>query len=372
MSPLPHQWKFARLNQLGRWIGGGTPSKANPGFWVVKGIPWVSPKDMKALIPHKGVSSDYVLHALRAMEPRILQECSKSGTTVANLDTDRFLNFQIPLPPLQVQRCVVAKLENLFGRSKSAHEELTRIPCLVRRYKQAILAAAFRGDLTANWRIVNDISLDHDWSSTTLGDLCKDVRYGTAEKCFYQPKDTPVLRIPNVVKGRIDTNDLKYGRFNKKEIENLALRSGDLLVIRSNGSLDLVGRTALATDEVVGYLYAGYLIRLRLDSDRISPAFAQLAFEEPEIRQRIENFAKSTSGVNNINGQQLKALKLPIPPLQEQREIIRRVESAFTHVDHTSAKAERATRLLDRLDQATLAKAFRGGPKALFGECLSP
>lgn len=49
MSTTPHTWKRARLSQLGRWIGGGTPSKTNPGFWVAKGIPWISPKDMKKL-----------------------------------------------------------------------------------------------------------------------------------------------------------------------------------------------------------------------------------------------------------------------------------------------------------------------------------
>ena len=116
-----------------------------------------------------------------------------------------------------------------------------------------------RGDLTADWR-----TGDKDWSVTTLGNLCSEVRYGTAAKCHYEPKDTPVLRIPNVIDGRINTADLKYARFTGSEIEKLALRSGDILVIRSNGSLGLVGRAALVTEEVAGYLYAGYLIRLRL------------------------------------------------------------------------------------------------------------
>ena len=155
-------------------------------------------------------------------------------------------------------------------------------------------------------------------------------------------------------------SNLKYGRFNEKEIEKLALRSGDLLVIRSNGSLGLVGRAALVTEEVAGYLYAGYLIRLRLDSGRVDPKFVQLAFEEPTIRQTIERLAKSTSGVNNINSEQLKALTLPLPPLPEQSEIVRRVETAFAQIDQTATATARATLLLDRLDQATLAKAFRG------------
>lgn len=315
---------------------------------------------MKALTPHKEVSPDYVLHALRAMEPRILLECGKSGTTVANLDTERFLNFQIPLPPFETQCRVVAKLESLFVRSKRTCEELARVPRLVERYKQAILYAAFRGNLTKDWRRIKDISLDDDWSITSLGKLCADVRYGTSAKCHTEPKLTPVLRIPNVVNGCIDTNDLKYGQFNNNEIEKLALRNGDLLIIRSNGSLDLVGRAALVTDAVAGYLYAGYLIRLRVDSSRANTTFVRLAFEEPTIRQRIESLAKSTSGVNNINSEQLKALRLPLPPLPEQDEIVHRIEGLFARADKTAAEVARATSLLDRLDQATLAKAFRG------------
>jgi type I restriction enzyme S subunit len=261
---------------------------------------------------------------------------------------------------LPEQDQIITTLNSLFARSKRVREELVRIPRLIERYKQAILASEFRGNLTADWRIANNISPNTDWSDTTLGNLSTDVRYGTAAKCHYEPKATPVLRIPNVVNGRIDTNDLKYCKFSEKEIDKLALRSGDLLVIRSNGSLDLVGRAAVATDEVAGYLYAGYLIRLRLDSDRVNPAFIQLALEEPSIRQTIENLAKSTSGVNNINGEQLKALNLPLPLLMEQCEIIRRVKNAFASVDRPAAEAARSIELLDRLDRAILAKAFRG------------
>ena len=92
-----------------------------------------------------------------------------------------------------------------------------------------------------------------------------------AAKCHYEPKTAPVLRIPNVINGRIDLSDLKYGSFSKEEEKKLALKAGDLLVIRSNGSLDLVGRVALVPKTVAGHLYAGYLIRIRLDRFRVPP-----------------------------------------------------------------------------------------------------
>ena len=272
----------------------------------------------------------------------------------------------IPLPPLQEQHRIVDRLGGLFKHTKVAREQLGHIPRLIQRYKGAVLAAAFSGVLTKEWRSENGISLDGDWREKMLGVVSTDVRYGAAAKCHYQPKRVPVLRIPNVVDGRIDLRDLKYGSFSKQEQEKLALKAGDLLVIRSNGSLDLVGRAALVPKSVAGYLYAGYLIRIRLDCKQVYPPFVQHAFYEPSIRQHIESLAKSTSGVNNINSEQLKAITLRIPPLEEQKEIVEKIQSAFSSIDHLRDDAIGADKLLDRLDQATLAKAFRGelvGPR---------
>jgi len=312
------------------------------------------------VVPVPALIDQTFLYMFFLWDKELIKQEQGTGTTMIHVSKGSMEDRDLGLPPLPEQRRITAKVESLFRRSETAGQDLSRIPRLIHRYRQAILATAFRGDLTADWREIHQISFEDDWSTAKLGDLSTDVRYGTSEKCHYEPKHTPVLRIPNVVNGRIDTNDLKYGQFDKKEMEKLALRSGDLLVIRSNGSLDLVGRAALATDAVTGYLYAGYLIRLRLDSARVDPKFVQLAFEESAIRQTIEGLAKSTSGVNNINSEQLKALKLPLPPLPEQSEIVRRVENAFAQINQTAAETARASLLLDRLDQATLAKAFRG------------
>jgi type I restriction enzyme S subunit len=266
----------------------------------------------------------------------------------------------IPLPPVSEQHDILAKLKALFARSNDSQTDLDRIPRLIERYKQAVVASAFSRRMTIDWRATNRISLDNDWESLSLGDVAVDVRYGTAAKCAYEPVATPVLRIPNVADGRIDTSDLKYARFTDREIAKLALKEGDLLIIRSNGSLDLVGRTALVTQAVEGFLFAGYLIRMRFDRTRVEPRFAQMAFEELSSRRAIEAMAKSTSGVNNINSEQLKALKIPVPPLAEQQEIVRLVSEAFARIDTAAHESSKAARLLERLEEVTLTKAFSG------------
>jgi type I restriction enzyme, S subunit len=416
MSPLPHKWKFVRLSQLGRWIGGGTPSKANPSFWVTEGIPWVSPKDMKklylddaqdhitntaveqsstnvvaegsvlvvtrsgilshtlpvakalrplainqdmkALIPHKEVNADYVLHALRAMEPRILQECSKSGTTVANLDTDRLLNFQIPLPPLQVQRCVVAKLESLFRRSKSAHEELTRIPRLVERYKQSILAAAFRGDLTAEWRKEQGLAGPKSATVDTL--VSVPIRNGLSVRGSDIPPGVRSLRLSALRSGVVDLNDVRFLPITGNEAERFLLRDGDVLVSRGNGTKSFVGIAALVHNIDDPTIFPDTAFRIRLATDRARPEWFTSMWNAPQVRTQVEGAAKTTAGIWKVSQADLARIELSLPDPKEQEEIARRIKSAFAHIEKTAMEAARATRLLDRLDQATLAKAFQG------------
>ncbi|MDX0675674.1 type I restriction endonuclease subunit S [Sinorhizobium medicae] len=299
------------------------------------------------------VEPDFVWRFLRQQSYRQVAERSMTGAVGQRRVPKPFLEGTVlPLPPLAEQKRIVTKLDALNAKSARARTELARIETLVSRYKQAVLTKAFSGELTRG-QVSN-------WSSCILGDLALDVRYGTAEKCTYTPELTPVLRIPNVANGRIDLSDLKHASFNEKELMKLALVEGDLLVIRSNGSLDLVGRSAVVDSAAAGMLFAGYLIRIRLDLTKALPPFIQYWMQSLAVRRTIEDAAKSTSGVNNVNSQQLQALQLQLPALEEQQEIVRRIGSAFAKIDRLAGEAKRALELVVRLDEAILAKAFRG------------
>jgi type I restriction enzyme S subunit len=131
------------------------------------------------------------------------------------------------VPPLSEQHRIVAKIDSLSGKSKRARDHLEHIPRLVEKYKQAILAAAFRGDLTREWRA--SISRKGSWESTSIGRVLTDIRYGTAKKCSYDSGALGVLRIPNVQQGRVILEDIKCAVFNESELEALRLQAGDIL-----------------------------------------------------------------------------------------------------------------------------------------------
>jgi type I restriction enzyme S subunit len=336
-----------------------------------------------------------VLHALRAYENRILQECGKSGTTVANLDTDRFLNFRILIPTYKEQREIVAKLERLFERSKNSREELTLIPRLVGRYKQAILNAAFAGDLTVDWRakasaqpkssLLSDLgakrsaycrkvrihekpalsrswtpSLDlpEGWEFASVDQLAVLVQYGSSAKTSESlTNGVPVLRMGNIFEGRLDYTKLKYLPRSHYEFPDLLLQDGDVLFNRTN-SAELVGKTAVYSDSGHRTSFASYLIRLRIVG--YLPELLSAYINSEFGRQWVRSVVNQQVGQANVNGTKLRGLGVPLMPPDEQKEIWSQINAAFSRIDRLEKEATRATELLDRLDQATLAKAFRG------------
>ena len=202
--------------------------------------------------------------------------------------------------------------------------------------------------------------LPDNWQIKTIADVIDGLKYGTSVKCSPEKIGCAVLRIPNVVSGLIDVSDLKYGDLNKAERDSLALKAGDILLIRSNGSVKLVGRTALVTSEHEGLAYAGYLIRLRPKLEMISPEYLNLLFTSTEIRDQIEIPARSTSGVNNINSEEVRALTLPLPPLDEQLEIVRLVGALLVQIGMMNYRMDVSNKLCERLIGSILSKAFSG------------
>jgi type I restriction enzyme, S subunit len=245
-------------------------------------------------------------------DPRFVEFASRRSTgDRPRVKFESISDYRISLPPRAEQHRIVARLNRLLERTRRAREELSHIPLLVENYKQAILAAAFRGDLTAHWRTRHGTP-DH-WPMGNIGAAISDIRYGTSKKCTPEAHGTAVLRIPNVTSDGIDTSDLKYTYLTPKELQKLSLQLGDLLVVRSNGSVDLVGRSVVVEDDAVGYAYAGYLIRLRPNRNIVDPDFLKWMLSCPQTRKTIEVNARSTSGVHNINSEELQALPLPLP-----------------------------------------------------------
>ena len=107
-------------------------------------------------------------------------------------------------------------------------------------------------------------------------------------------------------------------------------------------------------------LYPDKLMRIRFDHASIVPEYVELFFQSPIARDRLMERAKSSAGQQGISGKDIKEQSVLIPPLNEQHEIVRRVEALFALADKIEVRVASASARADKLIQATLAKAFRG------------
>jgi type I restriction enzyme S subunit len=196
------------------------------------------------------------------------------------------------------------------------------------------------------------------WKAASLGQIAFSFKYGTSVKCSYEVDGEPVLRIPNIDNGRISTDDLKFGPLSKREADDLRLRLGDILMVRSNGSLDLVGRPAIVEPASVGFCYAGYLVRVRTSVDYIDTRYLLLALNSPHTRIQIECPIRSAVGLKNVNTTELSALLIPFPPLAEQHRIVARFDKLMALCNKLEASLSTAQTETSRLLESVLHHAL--------------
>ena len=196
------------------------------------------------------------------------------------------------------------------------------------------------------------------WAWSSIGQLAFDMRYGTSKKCDYQIKGMPVLRIPNVSKSEVDLTDLKFGALTEKERKALFLRENDLLVVRSNGSLDIVGRAAIVPKAAESMSFAGYLVRVQFMQCYIQTRYVWLVMNSRHVRDLIEKPIRSTVGLKNVNLTELAALTIPLPPLAEQHRIVAKVYELMTLCNQLETSFTTGNDTRRRLLDALLHEAF--------------
>ncbi len=349
--------------------------------------------------PWAGVESNFIRGFLASPTMQGLITDENYGVTRQALTKEMIENFDIPLPPLPEQRRIVEKIEALTARSRRAREALDSLPALIDRYRQSILAAAFRGDLTVDWRerqgtggpisaselaamrrhlwegvaanrqsarqarypnpdeaAEEAFGLPEDWRWVTVDELCPVVQYGTSAKTSEAGRVT-VLRMGNIQSGRLNFDSLKYLPTDHDEFPELLLDRGDVLFNRTN-SPELVGKSAVFDGYSSPCSFASYLIRLKVAG--LDPRLLAAYINSPFGRSWARGAVSQQVGQANINGSKLKALAVPLPPAAEQKEILRRVAAYEAAVLHLLEQHDTANSRLATLDQSILAKAFRG------------
>jgi type I restriction enzyme S subunit len=279
-----------------------------------------------------------------------------TGTTnQIELSRAAVANLKIPLAPLNEQRRIADKLDRILARVEACRERCDRIPLLLKRFRQSVLAAATSGQLTEDWRERQGITQE-SWKQMIFKEACQEITVGFVGKMAnqYQEEGIPFLRSLNVRPFRFEPKNLQFISLDfHRQILKSRLRPGDVVVVRTGAP----GQCCVIPNEI-GEANCSDLVIVR-PKETLLPGYACIFINSSEsqefVRSEVVGVAQSHF---NVSSMKITPLNLPIP--EEQAEIVRRVETLFAYADRLEAQYQKARTHLDRLTPALLDKAFRG------------
>ena len=413
---IPDTWVWARAVDIAEVVGGGTPATSDPDNFSLDGTPWLTPADLsgyerayiargarslsprglqtsnarllpagsvlfssrapigyvaiaanplttnqgfKSLMLGRGMDSRYVRYYLLAS--REYADSLASGSTFRELSAGRMSELLVPVAPSAEQRRIVAKLDALLSRTQSSSDALTGIPALLEKHRQSILAAAFRGDLTADWRQANP-HLVQEWRLTPWSEVgrCQNGRAFPSSE--YAPAGMRLLRPGNLhVSGRVEwtgANTRYMPSEWAKRFPSYVVGPGEIVMNLTAQSLkdEFLGRVCMtaAQDRCLLNQRIARLTPLGVDV-----RFAFWLFKSPMFRRYVDDL-NTGSLIQHMFTSQVDEFQLPVPSREEQDEIARRIESMLGVWESVGATTTLAQGRIEPLERSILAKAFRG------------
>ena len=378
--------------------------------YLIKGKSWVNNHAHVLRAQTELMSNQLLCHYLNIYD----YHDYVTGTTRLKLNQSMMRKIPVPLPPLPEQHRIVAKIEELFTKLDAGINELHKAQSQLKRYRQSVLKAAFEGKLTEAWRaehqdeiepasvllerilkkrrekweteqleqiqakekmpkddkwkakykepVAPDMSelpkLPKGWAWATVEQLLTKIQYGSSKKTGDDSNGVPVLRMGNIVDGKIVLNNLKYLPKEHNEFPELLLNKGDLLFNRTN-SRELVGTTAVYTGIPNPCSFASYLIRVRFHP-RIDSMIVAYYINSVYGKDWILSVVSQQAGQANVNGTKLKLLAVPMPPEKEQQILVEEVERHLSVADEVEKTVTAELKRAEQLRQSILKQAFSG------------
>lgn len=265
-------------------------------------------------------------------------------------------SYEIPLPPLAEQQEIATRLDDLLAQVDAIKARLDAIPAILKRFRQAVLAAAVSGKLTEDWRETNY----SEWQWIKLADVA-EIKSGITKDSKKQDDsyiELPYLRVANVQRYFLDLSEVKTIRIPENRVDDLLLEVGDIL-FNEGGDLDKLGRGWIWEGQLEKCVFQNHVFRARLfDKDNSSKYISYWANSEG-FDYFIRN-GKQTTNLASINKKILSELPISLPLPKEQTEIVNRVEQLFAFADQIEQQVQAAQTRVNQLTQAILAKAFKG------------
>jgi len=299
------------------------------------------------------IDKRFFRHAInRKLEELI--SIAHGGVGLRHVTKGKFEKTLIAVPPLDEQRRIADKLDAALARVDACRERLDRVPDILKRFRQAVLTAATSGKLAEDWRAeqetdagVNEKPLR--WGEQPLAELCEQGRvitYGVIKLGKEVDDGVPCLRTSNVRWLHIDTNGMKrIAPELSAEYARTVLRGGEVLV-NVRGTL---GGVAVAQSEMAGWNVSREVAVVPVDNTQMDPWFLAYWVGSEASQNWLGRVKKGVAYIG-INIEDLRNLPIGIPHMDEQKEIIRRVQALFGYADRLEAHHAAARSQVERLD----------------------
>lgn len=420
---LPESWSWCRIGDVAAVVGGGTPSTTNFSYWSSgHEIPWLTPADMRAqssryvmrgsrdithaglkessaqLMPagtvlfssrapigHVGIAGQSLAtnQGFKSCVPYVIEmsefiylflkkagkeiDAMATGTTFREVSGKQVAQVLMPLPPLEEQKRIVAKVDELMAlcdQLESAQQQRDSLRTSARNSAiDAILTASTAEELGAAWKRINqnwttfadtpesisslrslvlDLAIQglltnsdlSAWSESNLGDVVEIIRGVTFPASAKQRSPMkgliPCLRTANV-QNEVDWDDLLYISEEYVRKESQIVMKDDILISMAN-SRELVGKVALVKRDDLRCTLGGFIAALRC-SEAILPEFLMSILRVPSARDKLIDSSTQTTNIANISIGRLKPFEIRIPPVEVQKRIVAKVDELMTLCD---------------------------------------
>jgi len=399
---LPEGWRWVRLGDVTKVVGGSTPKTGIKEYWNGD-IVWITPADLgklstreiyssgrkitqlgyessgaelvpvktvvmssrapighlgiaavplctnqgcKSFIPSESIDSVYLYFVLKQAVPEL--QLLGRGATFLEISKTQLENYFIPLPPLETQRRIAAilteQMEAVEKARKAAEEGLEA----ARKLTAGHLRAVFESEEARGWpgRLAREIG-------AVSGGIQKTPQ--RKPSAFHKP----FLTVRNVQNGWIDLSNVERFEVTPEELKRYRLVRGDLLIVEGNGSREHIGRCAIFHGEIEDCVHQNHLIRLRCH-ETASPTYLFWYLASPDGRKRLLEKAKTTTGLYTLSVSKIEALEVPLPPLETQHRIVAELNAKLEATQALIRSLEAQLEAIRALPAAILRRAFSG------------
>lgn len=264
-----------------------------------------------------------------------------TGATIPHVSKDVLTSLQIPIPPLAEQERIVKLLDEA--------DELRKLRAQADQLTADLISALFYEMFGENAKKPYDrVKLEQ--IAEVVSGVAKGRKFNRR-----RPVEVPYLRVANVQAGHLDLSEIKTIQALPEEVEELALRKGDVL-LTEGGDFDKLVRGAMLEQDLPNCIHQNHVFRVRVEQSKLNPAYFAKFLLTGEARGYFLGCAKRTTNLASINMTQLRALPVLLPPLTLQNEFAARVSEIRAMQDEQSASRRR----LEHLFQSLLHRAFQG------------